>query len=57
MTPEQVTDLLARRAGETPLRRPGTVEDVARWVAHLVTDDGGWVTGAVLPVDGGMSLG
>lgn len=56
MTPQQVTDLLVRRAQETPLRRSGSVEDVARWVAHLVTDDGGWVTGAVLPVDGGMSI-
>lgn len=56
MTPQQVTDLLARRAQQTPLRQPGTAHDVARWVAHLVTDDGGWVTGAVLPVDGGMSI-
>jgi len=56
MTPQQVTDLLARRAQKAPLRRSGSVEDVARWVAHLVTDDGGWVTGAVLPVDGGMSI-
>lgn len=57
MTPQQVADLLARRASETPLRRSGTVHDVARWVGHLVSDDGGWVTGAVLPVDGGMSIG
>jgi NAD(P)-dependent dehydrogenase (short-subunit alcohol dehydrogenase family) len=32
--------------------RFGEPEDVARVVAFLASDDGGWVTGVTLPVDG-----
>jgi pteridine reductase len=43
--------LLAR----TPLGRAGVPEEIARVVAFLV-DDAPFVTGAVLPVDGGLGL-
>jgi 3-oxoacyl-[acyl-carrier protein] reductase len=40
--------------GSIPLERLGTVEDVARCVAFLLSDDAAYVTGQVLNVDGGM---
>jgi len=39
-----------------PLRRLGSVEDVAKAVAFLVSDDAGYITGQVLCVDGGMAM-
>jgi len=34
--------------------RPGTPWDIARAVCYLASDDAAWVTGAMLPVDGGL---
>jgi 3-oxoacyl-[acyl-carrier protein] reductase len=39
-----------------PVRRFGRVEDVARAVAFLASDDAGYITGQVLCVDGGMAM-
>ena len=39
-----------------PLSRLGLPEEIAGCVAFLVSRDGGYVTGAVIPVDGGMTL-
>ncbi len=39
-----------------PVRRFGQVEDVARAVAFLASDDAGYITGQVLCVDGGMAM-
>lgn len=39
-----------------PLRRVGTVDDVAKAVAFLASDDAAYITGQVLPVDGGMAM-
>ncbi|MHC4132671.1 MAG: 3-oxoacyl-[acyl-carrier-protein] reductase [Planctomycetota bacterium] len=39
-----------------PLRRFGTVEDVAKAIAFLASDEGGYITGQVLCVDGGMAM-
>ena len=39
-----------------PARRLGTVEDVARAVAFLASDEAGYITGQVLCVDGGMAM-
>jgi 3-oxoacyl-[acyl-carrier protein] reductase len=51
--PEALLDH-AREA--TPLGRLGTVEDIAGAVAFLAGKDGGFITGQVLRVDGGMVL-
>jgi 3-oxoacyl-[acyl-carrier protein] reductase len=40
----------------TPLGRMGTVEDVAKAVAFLASDDSAFVTGVVLSVDGGIVM-
>ena len=41
----------------TPLRRLGRPEDVAAAVAFLTSRAARWITGAVLPVDGGLTCG
>jgi len=37
-----------------PLNRAGTPEEVAAAAAFLASDDASWVTGAALPLDGGL---
>jgi NAD(P)-dependent dehydrogenase (short-subunit alcohol dehydrogenase family) len=44
----------ARRLSN-PLRREGTAWDVAGAVVYLASDAASWVTGVVLPVDGGFT--
>jgi len=39
-----------------PLRRFGSVDDVAKAVAFLASDEGSYITGQVLSVDGGMAM-
>lgn len=41
----------------TPMRRPGTAEEVASCVAFLASEEAGYVTGQVLFVCGGLSIG
>lgn len=40
-----------------PLGRFGTPADIAHAVCFLLSDAAAWITGAVLPVDGGYTLG
>lgn len=37
----------------TPMKRPGTVEDIAACALYLASPASGWVTGKILQVDGG----
>lgn len=47
---------MARRMQMTPLRRPGTVEEVAGAAQFLASDAGAFVTGQTLVVDGGTVI-
>jgi 3-oxoacyl-[acyl-carrier protein] reductase len=41
----------------TPLRRTGTPEEVGTLVRFLCSDAASFITGAVVPIDGGQLLG
>lgn len=43
----------AMATAEHPIGRIGTPEDVASAILYLVSEDSSWITGAILPVDGG----
>jgi 3-oxoacyl-[acyl-carrier protein] reductase len=49
-------DLLAKGMELMPLGRPGIPEDIANAVAFLVSDEGNYITGQVLAVDGGLAM-
>lgn len=59
------TDMTAalgeKRLGEltaaVPLRRMATPDEIAGVVAFLASSDAGYITGAVIPVDGGLGMG
>ncbi|MEP7329511.1 MAG: SDR family oxidoreductase [Betaproteobacteria bacterium] len=52
-TPE--ADLLARQQSKIPLRRLGTPEEVAQVALFLASDAASYVTGAIIPMDGGSA--
>lgn len=55
---EQLSDEWRSRAEEAvPLGRFGSVEECAAVVAFFCSDISGYVTGALVPVDGGLAMG
>jgi NAD(P)-dependent dehydrogenase (short-subunit alcohol dehydrogenase family) len=48
---------MAAFVADTPLRRFGTVEEVAALAVMLASDETGYVTGAEFTIDGGLLAG
>src|SRR6185369_2339326 len=47
----------AELTSAVPLGRLATAEEIAAVVRFLASDDAGYITGAVIPVDGGLGMG
>jgi 3-oxoacyl-[acyl-carrier protein] reductase len=57
MTDALSEDRIAAITDQVPLGRMGTVDEVAATVAFLCGEGASYITGAVIPVDGGLGLG
>jgi len=65
---DRAMDLLAERRGssredaymaataDAPLRRPSSPEEIAGAIAWLLSEDASYLNGAVIPLDGGVSI-
>lgn len=57
MTDELSDDLKATYKSQIPAGRFGSVDDVAAAVSFLASPGAGYISGAVIPVDGGLGMG
>lgn len=57
MTAALSEDRLKELTSAVPLNRVATPDEIAGVVAFLASADGGYITGAVIPVDGGLGMG
>ena len=48
-------ELLSRNEARIPLKRYGTAEEIARVAVFLASEQASYVTGAIIPMDGGAS--
>ena len=55
LTQESKRDLIENLAATTLLNRSGRPEEISEVVAFLVSPKAGYITGAVIPVDGGRT--
>ncbi len=56
IAPEPGTDLYQRQISKTPMGRVGQPREVAYAALFLASDEASYVTGVVLPVDGGWTV-
>ena len=57
MTDTLSDDLKATYKAQVPLGRYGSTEEIASAVTWLASDGAAYITGAVIPVDGGLGMG
>ena len=57
MTAELPDATQAEYRKQIPAGRYGSAEEVAGVVAWLAGDEAGYISGAVIPVDGGLGMG
>jgi 3-oxoacyl-[acyl-carrier protein] reductase len=57
MTAALGPERLAELASAVPLARIATADEIAAAIEFRASDDAGYITGAVLPVDGGLGMG
>ena len=57
MTAALGEETVKKYAAQIPLGRLGAVDDVAAAVEFLAGDGAGYITGALIPVDGGLGMG
>jgi 3-oxoacyl-[acyl-carrier protein] reductase len=50
-------DRLSSMTAQVPLGRPGRPAEIADAVGFLASSEASYITGAVLPVDGGLGMG
>ncbi len=57
MTAVLPEDTVKQYLGQIPLGRFGLTEEIAHAVRWLASEEAGYITGAVIPVDGGIGMG
>jgi 3-oxoacyl-[acyl-carrier protein] reductase len=57
MTAALGPERLAELSAAVPLSRIASADEIAAAIAFLASDDAAYITGAVLPVDGGLGMG
>ena len=57
MTAVLSEDLVKKYTDQIPLGRLGAVDDIAATIDFLASDAAGYITGALIPVDGGLGMG
>jgi len=53
-TGKSIDDSMKQALAEVPLGRYGTPEEIGYLVAFLASDKASYITGAMIPIDGGM---
>ena len=57
LRPEKAKEILPTFKAFHPLGRNGQAADVAEAILFFASDQASWITGTVLPVDGGVTAG